>query len=338
MSNQSCPPKVLAWEVTRNCPWHCRHCRMEEEEASAPEFSLEEAGLFLRKLSAFAAPLLIITGGEPLARRDIWEIIAEAKSLGFPLALATCGQLLTPQIVEKLKTAGIKRVSLSLHGSNAETHQDLTGIEGSWEVARQAARMLKTAGLAFQINSTVTRLNRDDVPRLLKTAREWGAAAYHPFLLVPTGKGRMLEALSLNREEYEVLLNQIAGLAQQTDFPLRPTCAPQYWRILQQRGLDLHFPYGGCTAGRSFAFVSAAGGVKPCGFFDLEAGNLRAQNMDFRAVWEESRLFQELRERERYAGKCGSCSFAGVCGGCRARALEINGGYLEDEPFCAYPG
>jgi len=332
-------PKVIAWEITRNCPWHCAHCRIEAAAGEPePEMTTAEARKFLENLASKYRPLVILTGGEPLVREDLWELAALAAEKGLRLALATCGKLLTPELAEKMKTAGIRMVSLSLHGSKPAIHESLTRVPGSYDSTLKAAEILKAAGLAFQINSTITKLNRDDLENLLNTAVKLSASAFHPFLLVPTGKGRLLRDLSLSKEEYETALNRMADLAQASDFPLRPTCAPQYWRILSRRGVKLHFPSGGCTAGKSFCFVSSSGKLKPCGFFDLEGGDLRTADFNFAELWENSPLFNQLRDLGNYPGKCGSCSFAALCGGCRARALELNGGYLEDEPFCPYAG
>jgi radical SAM protein with 4Fe4S-binding SPASM domain len=205
----------------------------------------------------------------------------------------------------------------------------------------------RRAGLEFQVNTTVTRANAGDLRRILDLAVSLGAAAFHPFLLVPTGRGREIRDQVLQSGEYEEVLNRIYEMALDSPIPLKPTCAPQYYRILRRReenagrkvssethGLDAMTR--GCLGGTGFAFISHVGKVQICGFMEEEAGDLRRNGLDFAEIWEHSQLYREMRDYQQYKGRCGVCEYRHWCGGCRARAFAVSGDYLAEEPYCTY--
>lgn len=340
-------PRLIAWEITRSCTLHCKHCRASAESGPYEnELSLDEIKQVLASIAGRYKPIIILTGGEPLMRPDLFDIIAEVVRLGLKPVLATCGALLTPGLARRLVSAGIERISVSIDGPDAAGHDEFRGVPGAFDAAMTALDAARQAGLAFQINMTVTRRNMAALEDILKLAVDQGAAAFHPFLLVPTGRGKDLRNDLLDAEQYEKVLNRIYDLRASTPIPFKPTCAPHYYRIFRQReaaagrpvsprthGLDAMSK--GCMGGTGFAFISHTGIVQICGFLEEKAGDLRECGLDFAAVWENSPLFRELRDQNNYKGACGRCGYARWCGGCRARAFAVTGDYLESEPFCA---
>lgn len=344
-------PRVIALETTRQCPLNCRHCRAGASDSSYEgELSTEEIFSLLKNIASFASPVVILTGGEPMTREDIYEIASYGTSLGLRMVMAPCGPLVTRESIDRMKESGIKRISLSLDGWDQESHDAFRSTLGSYDSVVQAARFAKEGGLEFQINTTVTRLNFRRLESILSKAVELGAVGFHPFLLVPTGRGKGLKNLELNPREYEETLKWIYLRSRESSIEMKPTCAPHYYRILRQSAEKEGIPvtpenFGinartrGCLGGQGFAFISHRGKVQICGFLEEEAGDLRTGDMNFREVWQTSRLFHEVRSLKEYRGKCGSCSYKAVCGGCRARAFVHSGDYLGEEPYCLYiPG
>jgi len=340
-------PRLIAWEITRSCTLHCKHCRASAESGPYEnELSLDEIKQVLSSIAARYKPIIILTGGEPLMRPDLFDIIAEVVRLGLKPVLATCGALLTPEMARRLVSAGIERISVSIDGPDAASHDDFRGVPGAFDAAMAALDAARQAGLEFQINTTITRENVAALEDILGLAVKQGAAAFHPFLLVPTGRGNALRGDLLDAEEYENVLNRIYDLRASAPIPFKPTCAPHYYRIFRQReaaagrpvspkthGLDAMSK--GCMGGTGFAFISHTGAVQICGFLEEKAGDLREYGLNFADVWENSPLFREMRDHKKYKGPCGRCEYARWCGGCRARAFAMTGDYLKSEPFCA---
>jgi heme b synthase len=340
-ARQTAPPRLIAWELTRACVLNCRHCRAAATpHAGAEEFSTEEVFRVLANVADFAKPLMILTGGEPLLREDIFEIIARARDLDLPVALATCGTTLDPTKARRLLEAGVKIISVSIDGATADSHDDFRGVPGAFAGTMRGIEAARAAGLKFQVNTTITKHNLAELPAILQLAKDLGAVMFNPFLLVPTGRGKAMASEEISPAQYEQTLRWLAERQDNAAIPIRVTCAPHYQRILRQMGLRQNGPpSGGCLGGKSFAFISHAGKVQICGFLDIEAGDLRAANHDFRHIWETSSLFRDVRDVEGYHGKCGVCEYNRVCGGCRARAHALTGDLLAPEPFCTHrPG
>ncbi|HSO71201.1 MAG TPA: SPASM domain-containing protein, partial [Thermodesulfobacteriota bacterium] len=203
----------------------------------------------------------------------------------------------------------------------------------------------KTVGLEFQINTTITRLNLREMPQIQEFVKQLGAVAHHIFMLVPTGRGRSLTEQTISAEEYEQTLTGLIQRKDEFPLPIKATCAPHYYRILRElahqegkeitlktHGLDAMTR--GCLGGTGFCFISHRGQVQPCGYLEIEAGNIRKET--FKTIWEKSPVFSALRDKSQYEGKCGHCEYFRVCGGCRARAYEATGNYLAEEPLCRY--
>ncbi|RKX79597.1 MAG: radical SAM/SPASM domain-containing protein [Spirochaetes bacterium] len=341
-------PRLIAWEVTKRCSLNCKHCRaVAEDREFKGEFSTEECFRVLENVAGFARPIMILTGGEPMAREDIFDIAGFGTKLGLKMVMAPCGLLMNRDNTRRMKECGIKRISLSIDGADRETHDSFRGVDGAFDAVVRAARIAREAGLEFQINTTVTRHNYLQLDRILELSIELGAVSYHPFLLVPTGRGKELKDCEIEPEEYERVLSWIYERSRSLPIQMKPTCAPHYYRIFRQKereagrkvtvethGMDAMSK--GCLGGQGFAFISNTGRVQICGFLDVEAGDIRRENYDFRKIWETSKLFEEMRDLDRYHGRCGVCEYRMFCGGCRARAYATTGHYLDEEPYCVY--
>ena len=331
-------PRVIAWELTRRCDLACRHCRADAGAgAPAGELSLEECLKVTDGIAGAAKPILILTGGDPLCRDDLHEIVRYAVAAGLNVAVATCGTRLDAPTAERLKEDGVRTVSISIDGATADAHDAFRGVPGAFNAASAAAEAVRKAGLALQINTTVTRLNRARLDDILALAVRLGAGVFNPFLLGPTGRAKALADAALSADEYEETLEWLACQSTREDIALRVTCAPHYQRILVQKGLApmSHRPQG-CLGGKSFAFISHTGKVQICGFLDIECGDLRGAGFDFASIWTNAEVFRRVRDVSAYQGRCGRCAFRVLCGGCRARAYAMTGDYLAQEPLCAY--
>jgi len=337
-------PRLIAWEVTRSCPLACKHCRAAaRNQPYEGELSTDEGRRLLENIASFSRPTIILTGGEPMLREDIYNLAAHADGLGLPVVMAPCGQRVDAKAVERMKRAGIRCISISIDGATAASHDAFRGVAGAFEMACRAADAARRARLPFQINTTVTRHNRDELPAIRDLAVRLGADVFNPFLLVPTGRGKDLAGQELSADEYERTLGWLADEQRDGPIRIRVTCAPHYWRIRVQRAAragetpEPAEPFSrGCMGGKTFAFISHIGKVQICGFLEEEAGDLRAVDLDFARIWRESPLFRAVRNVDAYHGRCGVCEYRRICGGCRARAFAVTGDYLAEEPFCVY--
>lgn len=340
--------RLVAWELTRSCVLSCRHCRASAvKKSSANELNTNECFAVIDSIAQLGPCIVILTGGEPMLRHDLLQIASYGTSKGLKMVMATCGALLNKENCSELLQSGISRISLSIDGATAQSHDAFRGVQGAFDSTMKGIDAARIAGLQFQINTTVTRSNLKELPEIYNLSTKLGSVSFHPFLLVPTGRAAHLTDELISAEEYEQVLNWIYELHLNSGLTIKPTCAPHYYRILREReraagrtvcrethGLDALTR--GCLGGQGFAFISHTGIVQICGFLDLEAGNLRSSNYDFKQIWSKSPLFNQIRHPENYSGKCGYCEFKLVCGGCRARAYTIIGDYLGDEPQCLY--
>ena len=347
-------PRIVAWEITRSCNLACAHCRAAAHCAPYEgELSLDECKRVMDDIASICDPILILTGGEPLMRADIFDIIDYARALGMHPVIGTNGTLIDDAMAARIAEHGIPRVSVSIDFPDAAGQDAFRGQAGAYEAAIAGMRNLRAHGVGVQVNATVTKMNKHLLDDLHELALREDSAAFHPFLLVPTGRGADLADVELSPEEYEEVLTWAFRCQQRSPLQFKPTDAPQYMRIAKQlggtegdagaasghgpaqgQGHGMHSLTRGCLGGISFAFISHVGDVQPCGYFDMQLGNVR--DMPFSQIWETSPVFDDLRHFERLRGKCGACEFRGICGGCRARALAATGDYLAEEPYCAY--
>ena len=341
--------RLVAWELTRKCNLNCVHCRAGADRGPYPgELDTEKCLEILAQIQEVGNPIVILTGGEPLLREDIFDLAREGTRMGLRMVMATNGTLLTPEIIARMKTSGIQRLSISIDGATAKQHDAFRQAPGAYEGAMEGIGLLNRNDLEFQINTTVSRHNVNELEKILNLSVELGAVAHHIFLLVPTGRAKEMVNQEIDALEYEKLLHWFYRMRDQVPLHLKATCAPHYYRILRQearkRGKKVSFEtYGldgvtrGCLGGTSFCFISNTGIVQPCGYLELSCGDLKTSS--FQSVWEGSKIFNSLRDFSAYKGKCGRCGYIRFCGGCRARAFEATGDYLAEEPLCVYePG
>ncbi len=338
--------RLVAWETTRNCNLACLHCRASATHGPfSGELDTQAATRLLDQIAEVGESIVILTGGEPLLRPDIFEIARYGTQKGLRMVMAPNGTLITETIVRQMLDAGIKRISVSVDGATRDSHDRFRGVDGAFDGALRGIQLANDAGLEFQINTTITKTNLDEIPLIQDLAVELGAVAHHIFLLVPTGRGKYIVDQEITAAEYERTLNWFYEQREKTPLQLKATCAPHYYRILRQRakqeghtvtfkthGLDA--VTRGCLGGTGFCFVSHTGVVQPCGFLDINCGNVTQTS--FVDIWNHSDVLVALRNSKNLKGKCGKCEFIKVCGGCRARAYEATGDFLTEEPLCSY--
>lgn len=338
--------RLVAWEITRNCNLNCVHCRAAATKGPyTGELDTASAFRLLDQIAATGSPIVILTGGEPLIRPDIFEVAAYGTDKGLRMVMAPNGTLITESVAGQMAESGIKRISISIDGPGKDIHDAFRGVAGAFDGAMQGIRFAKTAGIEFQINTTITKANLEMIPKIQELAVELGAAAHHIFLLVPTGRGKYIIDQEISAEQYEQTLNWFYEQKEKIPLQLKATCAPHYYRILRQRakaeGKSVTFQtHGldavtrGCLGGTGFCFISHRGVVQPCGFLDINCGDVTKTS--FSEIWNHSDVFLSLRNFDNLKGKCGKCQFKRVCGGCRARAYEASGDFLAEEPLCSY--
>jgi AdoMet-dependent heme synthase len=341
-------PKWIAWETTQRCNLNCVHCRCSSGMNSTEgDFTTEEAFKLIDDICEVSKPVLVLSGGEPLLRKDIFEIARYGTERGLRMCMATNGTFVTDEICQKMKTAEIKMVSLSLDGSTKEIHDNFRQCPGAFEGAIRAAETLRRNGIKFLINSSFTKRNQHDISATFRLAKSLGATAWYMFMIVPNGRGEKIIDELISKEDYEEILKwHYEQEKNENEILMRPTCAPHYYRIISQmakaegnsfKRRSLTFSTGGgkgCVAGQTICLIDCFGNLKPCSYFLSSVGNVK--KTPFKKLWFDSKVLNDLRDFSKYKGKCGECEFINVCGGCRARADAIYGDYLAEEPFCSY--
>jgi radical SAM protein len=348
-------PFTIAWEVTRACAFACRHCRAEALPKRNPdELTTEEAFRLIDDIKGFGDPILVVTGGDPMMRRDLFDILGYASGKGLRTSLTpTTTRLVTIERLRRVKDAGVRRVAVSIDGPSAEPHDAFRGFQGSFDMAVRIARAVGEAGLSLQVNTTVSRYNVDHLVEFVPLVSSLNAVQWSLFFLVPTG--RALAGDMISAEQHEKVFNWLHGLSGNAPFDIKSTAAPAYRRVVIQKARangggatplagagyryqdGLNRPVQGVNDGRGFCFISHVGDVCPSGFLPLPAGNLRERSVV--DIYRNATLFRELRNTDLITGKCGICPFREVCGGSRARAYAVTGDYLASDPSCVYePG
>lgn len=360
-------PFIVIWEVTRACQLVCKHCRADAQHTPDPrQLSTAQGKALLDELAAYDAPLplVVFTGGDAFERADLAELVRHGTSHGLNVSLSpSVTPLLTPERLRDMRDAGARAMSVSLDGASAETHDAFRGFAGTFEATLQAARWITEAGFRLQVNSTFTKGNIREAPALLQTVLDMGAFMFYTFLLVPTGRGAGLQALS--PDEREDVLHWLHDVSDR--IAVKTTEAPQYRRIAIQRhqaadaGTPLP-PRGelyrwlsaettrllgerperprtprppmAVNSGSGFAFIDHIGDVYPNGFLPLHCGNVTLT--PFHEIYRDSPVFRELRRPWEFEGKCGVCEFNRLCGGSRSTAYAMTGNHLASDPTCAY--
>ncbi|HSV49025.1 MAG TPA: radical SAM protein, partial [Candidatus Acidoferrales bacterium] len=331
----SLAPRVIAWESTRACNYACVHCRATAQKQADPnQLTTQEALHLMDEIAEICKPVLIISGGDPLQRTDIFTVASYADKLGFRVVMSPSGSDITPAVIAKMKDSGVKMISLSLDGSTAQVHDSFRQIPSAFDLILRNIALAKQGGMPFRINTTVTKHNVADLDAIHHLIVALGAVEWDVFMLVPTGRGKV--TMEISPHDYEATLRQICELSQKSPIPIKMTCAPQYTRVAAQFGKAAgRSPHGkGCMAGNGFCFISHVGDIFGCGFLPVAAGNVRTEK--FGEIYQKAPLFVMLRDNSLLIGKCGVCNFKVACGGCRARALSVNGSVVAEEPYCTY--
>jgi len=344
MKREQEKPRLIAFEVTRRCRFFCKHCRADAGCVSFDcardrdeELTTAQCRKILSCVARYSKCVIILTGGEPMERSDIYELIRHGRKLGHRMVMASCGYLIDQESIARLKEAGVLALSFSLDGASAETHDKFRRAKGAFDAVIRAAEIARSAGVRFQINTTLCKINIDEVAGIIELAKRLGAYCFNPFILVPTGRGKNMADEILDPLRYEVMLNELLRLKLESTIEVRVTCGPQFARVCQQaRTKGLTGETNGCMGGRGFGFISCRGDVQTCGFLDVPAGNLVENGFNFKKIWLESELLNKIRDLPGYTGRCRTCEYVALCGGCRARAYAVSGDYLASDPLCAY--
>jgi radical SAM protein len=340
-------PRRIYWEVTRACGLACRHCRAEAVPGRDPaELDGADADRLLVALAGFGAPLphLILTGGDPLKRGDLFALIEAARTLGFEVSVAPSGTpLLTADVIDRLKRAGVAAISLSLDGSDAARHDGLRRVPGCFDRTLEAAGACRITALPFQVNTLVSEETLDDLPAIYRLAADLGAARWSLFFLVVVGRGTVLKPITA--EACERLFEQLLDLGGNGGPIITTTEAPHFRRVVLERARRAGLgraarprgsmgPGAGIRDGNGIMFISHTGEAHPSGFLPLSAGDVR--RADPVALYRDSDLFRTLRRSELLTGRCGRCAYAEPCGGSRARAFAATGDFMAEDPMCVY--
>jgi len=326
---------IISWNTTNACNMYCDHCYRDAGCKADEELSTSEAKTLLDQIAKAGFKIMIFSGGEPLMRADIVELVAHAKSLGLRSVFGTNGTLLTVELAQKLKDAGAMGMGISLDSLDKDKHNTFRKFPNAWEGAVQGMRNCRQVGLPFQIHTTVMDWNQHELEAMTDFAVVEGAVAHHFFFLVPTGRAKTIEAESLRARDYEDVLTRIMNKQKEVKIELKPTCAPQFMRIAKQMGMDMRFKRG-CLAGTSYCIISPRGKVQPCAYLNIPLGDVRETPFD--EIWKNNAVLNDLRTLQ-YKGGCGSCEYKVACGGCRARAAYYHeGDYMAEEPWCLYHG
>ncbi len=324
---------IISWNTTWECNLRCKHCYREAGARRADELTTAEGKKLLEEIARAAFKILILSGGEPLLREDIFELVSHGQRAGLHLVLGTTGTTITAGVARELKEAGIKRAGISLDSAGASLHDEFRRVPGSFDDAIRGMDACRSAGLPFQVHTTLVEQNYSELEKITDLAVEMGAQAHHIFFLVPTGRAKDMEEEALREKQYEQLLHRILKKQKEVKIELKPTCAPQFMRIASQMNIPMRFTRG-CLAGTAYCCVLPNGVVHPCPYLPLEVGEVR--KMPFDRIWEEAELFRVLRGDKR-GGKCDDCTYKNICGGCRARAFYYSSGdYMAEDPWCLY--
>lgn len=358
-------PFLAIWEVTQSCDLACKHCRAAAQPIAHPDqLSTAEGKALIDQIAAMQVPIFVFTGGDPLKRPDLYELIRYSAEKGVKVAVTpSATPLLTREAIFKMKEAGVVRLGISLDGSSPEIHDKFRGLPGAWARTIQAIEWANEAGIPIQVHSTISRHNADDLDSLCALFEKQKIVMWNVFFLVPVGRGQLGDLLS--GEEFEQVFGKIYELSHRVSFQIKTTEAMHYRRYLLQHNLEerkmghghghphgaaLEYEPGAPTTdgktramgwatrrvndGKGFLFISHVGNVYPSGFLPIHAGNVRETPLA--EIYREAPIFKALRDTSRLEGKCGACEYKEICGGSRARSYALTGDPLAQEPCCIY--
>lgn len=320
----------ISWNVTQKCNLYCKHCYRESSpEEIDNELTTEEGKKLLSDMKRANLGAIVFSGGEPLLRPDIFELIEYASSLGIMPLMGSNGTLITSEVAKRLKLSGLKAIAISVDSLNKDIHDDFRGKEGALAEALIGIKNSIDAGLKVQVNITISKYNLDDIDEIIDYAEKIGALSSHILFLVDVGRGKNIDSAQLDIVEYKDSINKVIG--KKLNIKLKPTCAPQYKVEAMFRGIAT-VGGRGCIAGISYCSVLPNGDVHICPYTHVKVDSIRER--DFDDIWQNNHVFLRLRDYSQYKGKCGSCEHIEICGGCRARAFLATGDWLESDPYC----
>ena len=361
-------PFLAIWEITQSCDLACKHCRAAAQPIAHPdELTNAEGKALIDQIAEMHVPIFVFTGGDPMKRKDVYELIGYAAGKGVQVALTpSATPLLTRDAIFKLKEAGLVRLGISLDGSTPQIHDAFRGLPGAWARTIQAIEWANEAGIPIQVHTTISRHNANDLDNLCTLFEKLAIVMWNVFFLVPVGRGQLGDLLS--GEEFEQVFGKIYELSHRVNFQIKTTEAMHYRRYLLQHNLEerrlghggAHGHPGGASAkgfeagtpttdaqtrtvgwatrrvndGKGFMFISHVGNVYPSGFLPIHAGNVRQTPLQ--EIYRDSPIFKSLRDTSKLEGKCGACEYKEICGGSRARAYAVTGDPLAQEPCCIY--
>jgi AdoMet-dependent heme synthase len=344
-------PFIAIWEVTQACDLACVHCRASAQPLRHPEeLSTAEGRQLIDQIASLKVPVFVLTGGDPIKRPDLFELISYARTVGVRVSLTpSATPLLTRDVVVHLKEAGLARLAVSMDGASAATHDAFRGLSGSFARTLDAVRWANEVGLPVQINTTFSRRNIGEIDDIVALMEQLRIALWSVFFLVPTGRGKLNDLLSA--DEFEGVFEKLYQLSKSATFDIKTTEAQHYRRFVLQNQIsekragtirvdtqvstdDIGRAPRGLNDAKGFVFISHRGEVFPSGFLPFSAGSVREQSLE--SIYRESPLFRNLRDTSQLEGKCGACEFKQICGGSRSRAYALSGNPFAEEPCCAY--
>jgi AdoMet-dependent heme synthase len=323
---------IISWNITKACNLLCEHCYRDAGGKDPQELTTQEGRQLIDEIAKAGFKVLILSGGEPLLRSDVFELVRQAKLRGIRPVLGTNGALFTPEIVARLKDAGVARAGISLDSTDPQKHDEFRRHAGAWQATVNGMKMCREQGLDFQAHTTVTRRNYRDITAITDFVAGLGAKAHHIFFLVPTGRGASLNSVFIGAAEIREVLEQVLKKQKELNIEIKPVCAPQFIPLAKSMGIEMRFQKG-CLAGESYCCILPNGDVHPCPYLPLKAGNVREAK--FSEIWRNSEIFRMMRTAV-YSGNCGRCGHKKTCGGCRARAFHSSGDYMAQDPDCLF--
>lgn len=325
-------PSLISWNLTKRCNLRCPHCYMEAGKKDDNELTTDECLALIDEMKLLGTEMVILTGGEPLLRKDIYEIASRASEQGMWVVMGTNGVLLNDRVAKKMIDCGVKGVAISIDSIDPAKHNSFRGGPNAWEHSVKALDVCRENGLQTVVQTTVMDMNRDEIPQLLEFSREKGAWSFNLYFLVQTGRGQEMNDLSAGVTEH--LLADLVGVQDQhRPMLVRSKCAPQFKRIAYEQGMA-GLESGGCMAGTQYCRITPNGDVTPCPYMTVVAGNVREQT--FSEIWRGSPMLKSLRDPDQLKGRCGACEYKELCGGCRCRAYAGFGDYLQEDPACPH--
>lgn len=346
-------PFLVVWDVTYACNLKCKHCYSSAGKSLADELTTEEAKEVIDKLDRASVPIIAFSGGEPLVRKDLFELTRYAHDKGIYVAVATNGTLVTKEKVRQMKEAGIEFLQISLDGSTAETHDSFRGIKGVYEKTIQGIKNCVEENFFVNIATTATKYNYNEIPKIIDLCEELGVNWFMLYNFVPTGRGEFISENDLTPFEREEMLKKLWYKLKNGGKVNVLSTAPQFARVAleseigkNKKTIPTHFAnpsfsgklvnlaefIGGCGCGRLYCAIRPNGDIEPCVFFPLKIGNIKED--DFEELWRNNSILNELRNKDILDGNCGECEYRYYCGGCRARAYGFTGNYLASDPGC----